>query len=96
MLREFEKCGVILKHVPGPREANWMHILYQVLLVCLVSSFERLFFCYFFSCYRCKFSFGFWLLALLWFFYMNEQLHLRNIRELSLKVDKDGDTYERI
>ncbi|KAK6148824.1 hypothetical protein DH2020_016349 [Rehmannia glutinosa] len=27
--REFEKCGVILKHVPGPRDANWMHILYQ-------------------------------------------------------------------
>ncbi|KAJ1394641.1 RNA-recognition motif [Sesbania bispinosa] len=29
VLREFEKCGEILKHVPGPREANWMHILYQ-------------------------------------------------------------------
>lgn len=29
VLREFEKCGVILKHVPGPREANWMHVLYQ-------------------------------------------------------------------
>lgn len=29
VLREFEKCGVILKHVPGPKEANWMHILYQ-------------------------------------------------------------------
>ncbi|XP_041002063.1 nuclear pore complex protein NUP35-like [Juglans microcarpa x Juglans regia] len=29
VLREFEKCGVILKHVPGPRYANWMHILYQ-------------------------------------------------------------------
>uniref|UniRef100_A0A2P2IQ00 Nuclear pore complex protein NUP35 n=1 Tax=Rhizophora mucronata TaxID=61149 RepID=A0A2P2IQ00_RHIMU len=29
VLREFEKCGVILKHVPGPREANWIHILYQ-------------------------------------------------------------------
>lgn len=29
ILREFEKCGVILKHVPGPRNANWMHILYQ-------------------------------------------------------------------
>ncbi|XP_073040132.1 nuclear pore complex protein NUP35-like [Primulina eburnea] len=29
VLREFEKCGVILKHIPGPREANWMHILYQ-------------------------------------------------------------------
>lgn len=30
VLREFEKCGVILKHIPGPRDANWMHILYQV------------------------------------------------------------------
>jgi len=30
VLREFEKCGAILKHVPGPRDANWMHILYQV------------------------------------------------------------------
>lgn len=29
VLREFEKCGVILKHVLGPRDANWMHILYQ-------------------------------------------------------------------
>ncbi|TQE12228.1 hypothetical protein C1H46_002153 [Malus baccata] len=29
VLREFEKCGVILKHVPGQRDANWMHILYQ-------------------------------------------------------------------
>lgn len=29
VLREFEKCGVILKHVPGPRVANWIHILYQ-------------------------------------------------------------------
>ncbi|GMI77990.1 hypothetical protein like AT3G16310 [Hibiscus trionum] len=29
VLREFEKCGVILKHVPGPRNANWMHILYS-------------------------------------------------------------------
>ncbi|XP_019704081.2 nuclear pore complex protein NUP35 [Elaeis guineensis] len=29
VLREFEKCGPILKHVPGPRDANWMHILYQ-------------------------------------------------------------------
>ncbi|XP_039053748.1 nuclear pore complex protein NUP35-like [Hibiscus syriacus] len=28
VLREFEKCGVILKHVPGPRDANWMHVLY--------------------------------------------------------------------
>ncbi|KAG2595037.1 nuclear pore complex protein NUP35-like [Panicum virgatum] len=29
VLREFEKCGVVLRHVPGPRDANWMHILYQ-------------------------------------------------------------------
>ncbi|XP_076898347.1 nuclear pore complex protein NUP35-like [Bidens hawaiensis] len=29
VLREFEKCGVVLKHVPGPRDSNWMHILYQ-------------------------------------------------------------------
>ncbi|XP_010545674.1 PREDICTED: nuclear pore complex protein NUP35 [Tarenaya hassleriana] len=29
VLREFEKCGMILKHVPGPKNANWMHILYQ-------------------------------------------------------------------
>lgn len=29
VLREFEKCGVILKHIPGPRDANWMHVLYQ-------------------------------------------------------------------
>ncbi|KAF5190405.1 Nuclear pore complex protein nup35 [Thalictrum thalictroides] len=29
VLREFEKCGTILKHVPGPGSANWMHILYQ-------------------------------------------------------------------
>ncbi|CAH9066375.1 unnamed protein product [Cuscuta epithymum] len=29
VLREFEKCGLILRHIPGPRGANWMHILYQ-------------------------------------------------------------------
>ncbi|KAG6511200.1 nuclear pore complex protein NUP35-like [Zingiber officinale] len=29
VLREFEKCGPILKHVPGPRNSNWIHILYQ-------------------------------------------------------------------
>ncbi|XP_074276013.1 nuclear pore complex protein NUP35 [Silene latifolia] len=29
VLREFEKCGVISKYVPGPRNANWMYILYQ-------------------------------------------------------------------
>ncbi|TVU22736.1 hypothetical protein EJB05_32453, partial [Eragrostis curvula] len=29
VLREFEKCGTVLRHVPGPRDANWMHILYQ-------------------------------------------------------------------
>jgi Nup53/35/40-type RNA recognition motif len=31
VLREFEKCGGVLRSVPGPKEANWMHILYQVL-----------------------------------------------------------------
>ncbi|KAM7255618.1 hypothetical protein ACFE04_008516 [Oxalis oulophora] len=29
VLREFEKCGVISKHIPGPRGANWIYILYQ-------------------------------------------------------------------
>ncbi|KAL6838785.1 hypothetical protein ACP4OV_031499 [Aristida adscensionis] len=29
VLREFEKCGIVLRHVPGPRDANWVHILYQ-------------------------------------------------------------------
>lgn len=29
VLREFEKCGTVLKHIPGPGDANWMHILYQ-------------------------------------------------------------------
>uniref|UniRef100_A0ACD5T8F1 Uncharacterized protein n=1 Tax=Avena sativa TaxID=4498 RepID=A0ACD5T8F1_AVESA len=29
VLREFEKCGVILRHHSGPREGNWIHILYQ-------------------------------------------------------------------
>ncbi|KAK9054716.1 hypothetical protein SSX86_025795 [Deinandra increscens subsp. villosa] len=29
VLQEFEKCGVVLKHVPGPRDSNWMHILYE-------------------------------------------------------------------
>ncbi|KAL9244612.1 hypothetical protein vseg_018373 [Gypsophila vaccaria] len=29
VLREFEKCGVTLKHIPGPKNANWMYILYQ-------------------------------------------------------------------
>lgn len=29
VLREFEKCGTILKHVPGPCGSNWMHIWYQ-------------------------------------------------------------------
>ncbi|KAG1367813.1 Nuclear pore complex protein NUP35 [Cocos nucifera] len=32
VLHEFEKCGPILKHVPGPRDANWMHILFQIYL----------------------------------------------------------------
>ncbi|KAG8045602.1 hypothetical protein GUJ93_ZPchr0008g13415 [Zizania palustris] len=30
VLGEFEKCGIVLRHVPGPRDANWMHVLYQV------------------------------------------------------------------
>jgi hypothetical protein len=30
VLQEFEKCGIVLRHVPDPRDANWMHILYQV------------------------------------------------------------------
>uniref|UniRef100_A0A452ZKK7 RRM Nup35-type domain-containing protein n=1 Tax=Aegilops tauschii subsp. strangulata TaxID=200361 RepID=A0A452ZKK7_AEGTS len=34
VLREFEKCGVILRHHSGPREGNWIHILYQALLRC--------------------------------------------------------------
>ncbi|KAI3716336.1 hypothetical protein L6452_23603 [Arctium lappa] len=29
ILQEFERCGVILRHVPGPKDANWIHILYQ-------------------------------------------------------------------
>ncbi|KAJ8573950.1 hypothetical protein K7X08_010461 [Anisodus acutangulus] len=29
VLREFEKYGVILKYILGPRDANWMHILYH-------------------------------------------------------------------
>lgn len=29
ILREFEKCGVILRHHSGPRDGNWIHILYQ-------------------------------------------------------------------
>lgn len=29
VLREFEKCGKILKHVPGPEGANWLHICFQ-------------------------------------------------------------------
>ncbi|XP_057853343.1 nuclear pore complex protein NUP35 [Cryptomeria japonica] len=29
VFREFEKCGIILKHIPGPGDSNWMHILYQ-------------------------------------------------------------------
>ncbi|KAH9297129.1 hypothetical protein KI387_028811 [Taxus chinensis] len=29
VLREFEKCGTILKHVSGPEGANFVHILYQ-------------------------------------------------------------------
>lgn len=29
VLREFEKCGVILRHHSGPRDGNWIHILYK-------------------------------------------------------------------
>ncbi|KAJ1263701.1 hypothetical protein BS78_09G206400 [Paspalum vaginatum] len=29
VLREFEKCGVILRHHSGPRDGNWIHILFQ-------------------------------------------------------------------
>ncbi|GLJ43124.1 hypothetical protein SUGI_0894920 [Cryptomeria japonica] len=29
VLREFEKCGTILKHVSGPEGANFVHILYE-------------------------------------------------------------------
>jgi nuclear pore complex protein Nup53 len=29
VLREFEKCGVVLRHHSGPRDGNWIHILYQ-------------------------------------------------------------------
>jgi hypothetical protein len=40
VLREFEKCGEILKHVPGPRDANWMHILYQVCNLLLLELYD--------------------------------------------------------
>lgn len=40
VLREFEKCGVIVKHVPGPSDANWIHILYQVTNFCLFFIFQ--------------------------------------------------------
>uniref|UniRef100_A0A453FEX7 RRM Nup35-type domain-containing protein n=1 Tax=Aegilops tauschii subsp. strangulata TaxID=200361 RepID=A0A453FEX7_AEGTS len=29
VLREFGKCGVILRHCSGPGDGNWLHILYQ-------------------------------------------------------------------
>lgn len=29
VMREFEKCGTILRHVPGPGGANWIHIQFQ-------------------------------------------------------------------
>eukprot|EP00252_Welwitschia_mirabilis_P010670 TRINITY_DN2408_c0_g1_i2.p1 TRINITY_DN2408_c0_g1~~TRINITY_DN2408_c0_g1_i2.p1 ORF type:complete len:330 (-),score=39.00 TRINITY_DN2408_c0_g1_i2:337-1326(-) len=29
VIREFEKCGLILKHLPGPPGSNWINILYQ-------------------------------------------------------------------
>uniref|UniRef100_A0A453MSX0 RRM Nup35-type domain-containing protein n=1 Tax=Aegilops tauschii subsp. strangulata TaxID=200361 RepID=A0A453MSX0_AEGTS len=35
VLREFEKCGVILRHHSGPREGNWIHILYQIVKLVL-------------------------------------------------------------
>jgi len=47
VLREFEKCGVILKHVPGPRNANWMHILYQVIYAYLKLTLVPFFACLF-------------------------------------------------
>lgn len=40
VLREFEKCGTILRHVPGPGDANWMHIIYQV---CFISIYTCVF-----------------------------------------------------
>ncbi|KAJ7532785.1 hypothetical protein O6H91_13G020000 [Diphasiastrum complanatum] len=30
VVREFEKCGPIVRHVPGPGGANWVHIQFQV------------------------------------------------------------------
>lgn len=44
VLREFEKCGVILKHIPGPRDANWMHILYQVSFLSCCFKFDKYYF----------------------------------------------------
>ncbi|KAJ7532784.1 hypothetical protein O6H91_13G020000 [Diphasiastrum complanatum] len=29
VVREFEKCGPIVRHVPGPGGANWVHIQFQ-------------------------------------------------------------------
>ncbi|CAM6082570.1 unnamed protein product [Calypogeia fissa] len=29
VMREFEKCGRIINHVPGPGGANWVHLQYQ-------------------------------------------------------------------
>lgn len=29
VLRELEKCGPILKHVAGPRDSNYIHVLFQ-------------------------------------------------------------------
>lgn len=40
VLREFEKCGVISKHVHGPSNANWIHILYQVIVLCSFYIFQ--------------------------------------------------------
>ena len=30
VLREFEKCGQILRHQFGPGGSNWMHVLFAV------------------------------------------------------------------
>ncbi|MCO5572376.1 hypothetical protein L7F22_026129 [Adiantum nelumboides] len=29
VIREFEKCGPIVRHVPGPGGANWIHVQFQ-------------------------------------------------------------------
>jgi hypothetical protein len=42
VLREFEKCGIVLRHVLGPRDANWVHILYQVTINSSIHTFSCL------------------------------------------------------